>query len=375
MNRSGKANPEMCLLVRHFSRFELRFAIVSLAHRVEQFASLRYGQPDQFGLLSYSVARALLIDTDTASDDVVALIMALRSAEVRVVAITTVAGNVGVQQATRNALYTVELCGAKVPVYAGAEKPLLRAHQSATWFHGRDGLGDHNYPPPHQSPGKLHAVDAIIEAIEANPGVVLVTLAPLTNLALALAKKPSIAARVGRCVVMGGAPCCEGNVTPAAEYNIWVDPEAARTVLLSGLPVELIGWQLSRGDAVLHEDDIAHIRGFDNELAGFAIECNSRARQAYMEQTGEDGISLPDPIAMSIALDPRVGTEWSAHYVDVETHSELTRGMTVVDRLNVADDDRNKAVWTPALDKGRKAKVCWTIDTKRWKETLLSALN
>jgi purine nucleosidase len=94
-----------------------------------------------------------------------------------------------------------------------------------------------------------------------------------------------------------------------------------------------------------------------------------------MQQTGEDGISLPDPIAMSIALDPSVGTQWSAHYVDVETHSELTRGMTVVDRLSVADDDRNKAVWTPVLDKGRKAKVCWTIDTKRWKDALLSALN
>jgi purine nucleosidase len=221
----------------------------------------------------------------------------------------------------------------------------------------------------------LHAVDAIIEAIEANPGVVLVTLAPLTNLALAVAKKPSIVAKVGRCVVMGGAPCCEGNVTPAAEYNIWVDPEAARVVLLSGLPVELIGWQLSRGDAVLREDDMAHIQGFNNQLARFAVECNSLARQAYMRQTGEDGISLPDPIAMSIALDPSVGTQWSAHYVDVETHSELTRGMTVVDRLNVADDDRNKAVWTPVLDQGRKAKVCWKIDTKRWKQALLSALH
>jgi purine nucleosidase len=173
------------------------------------------------------VPRTFLIDTDVASDDAVALIMALRAPEVRVVAITTVSGNVAVQQATRNALYTVELCGAKVPVYAGAGKPLHRAHQSATWFHGADGLGDHNYPPPRQSPGQLHAVDAMIDAIEANPGLVLVTLGPLTNVALALSKNPAIATKVGRCVVMGGAPCCEGNVTPAAEYNIWVDPEAA----------------------------------------------------------------------------------------------------------------------------------------------------
>ena len=318
--------------------------------------------------------RAFLIDTDVASDDAVALMMALRAPEVRVVAITTVAGNVEVQQATRNALYTVELCGVKVPVYAGAEKPLLRAHQSATWFHGRDGLGDHNYPPPRQTPGESHAVDAMIAAIEANPGLVVVTLGPLTNLSLALTRKPGIAAKVGRCVIMGGAPCCEGNVTPAAEYNIWVDPEAARIVLLSGLPVELVGWQTCRGEAVLNEGDIARILGFNNELARFAIECNSRAREAYMEQTGEDGISLPDPIAMCIALDPTVGAHWSEHYVDVETGSELTRGMTVVDRLDVAADQRNQAVWVDVLRQGRKVKVCWTIQTKRWKDALFSAL-
>src|SRR5246127_2901841 len=191
--------------------------------------------------------RTFIIDTDTASDDAVALIMALRAPDVRVAAITVVAGNVDLQQATRNALYTVELCGADVPVYSGAEKPLLRVYENATWFHGRDGLGDHNYPAPRQVAGKLHAVDALIETIEANPGLVLVTLGPLTNVALALSKRPGIAVKVGRCVVMGGAPCCEGNVTPAAEYNIWVDPEAAREVFRSGLPIEMVGWQLCRG--------------------------------------------------------------------------------------------------------------------------------
>jgi purine nucleosidase len=320
------------------------------------------------------VPRAFLIDTDTASDDAVALIMALRAPDVRVVAITTVAGNVPVLQSTRNALYTVELCGANVPVYTGADKPLLRTYQNATWFHGRDGLGDHNYPAPRQSAASLHAVDAIIEAIEANPGIVIVTLAPLTNLALALAKKPEIAAKVGRCVVMGGAPCCEGNVTPTAEYNIWVDPEAARIVMRSGLPVELVGWHLSRGDAVVREDDIARILGFNNPLAKFAIECNSHARKAYKVQTGEDGISLPDPVAMSIALDSSIGTDWGEHFIDVETQSELTRGMTVVDRLNVAADDRNRAVWAPVLEKKVKARICWTMDNRRWKEALFSAL-
>src|SRR5437899_12604385 len=122
--------------------------------------------------------RAFLIDTDTASDDAVAIIMALRAQDVRVVAITTVAGNVDVQQSTRNALYTVELCGSDVPVYAGADKPLERVYQNATWFHGRDGLGEHGYPPPRKSPGKLHAADAIIQAVKTNPGPAMATLAP-----------------------------------------------------------------------------------------------------------------------------------------------------------------------------------------------------
>ena len=313
------------------------------------------------------------MDTDTASDDAVALIMALRAPDVHVAGITVVAGNVPVQQATRNALYTVELCGADVPVYSGAAKPLLRKYENATWFHGRDGLGDHNYPAGKQAPQPKHAVDAIIETVEANPGLVLVTLGPLTNVALALSRKPEIASKVSRCVIMGGNPCCEGNVTPAAEYNIWVDPEAASIVLHSGLPVELIGWHLCRGEAVLSSSDIDHVESFKTKLSHFAVECNSHARTAYKIQTGEDGICLPDPVAMCLALDPSVGNSWSEHYVEVETQSELTRGMTVVDKLNVGDDERNRAVWDAAI-RGRKAKVCWTIDTARWKQALYKAL-
>jgi inosine-uridine nucleoside N-ribohydrolase len=316
-----------------------------------------------------------LIDTDTASDDAVALIMALRSPDVSVLAITTVAGNVNVKQAARNALYTAELCGANVPVYLGAEKPLRREHQSADWFHGRDGLGDHSYPAPRRALEKQHAVDAIVETVEANRGLVLVTLGPLTNIALALQRKPEIATKVSRCVIMGGAPCCEGNVTPAAEYNIWCDPEAARIVLRSGLRVELVGWHLCRGEAVLKLDDIERVLSLDTPLARFAIECNSRAQEAYFGQTGEHGISLPDPVAMSVALDPTIVTEQTRNYVDVETSSELTRGMTVVDRLHVAGNERNRTVWATVLEKGVKTKVVWTIDNARWKQTLFEALH
>lgn len=315
-----------------------------------------------------------LIDTDAASDDAVALIMALRSPHVRVLAITTVAGNVTVHQAARNALYTAELCSASVPVFVGAEKPLTRAHAPADWFHGRDGLGDRGYPPPHRATETKNAADAIVATIEANPGLVLVTLGPLTNIALALQKSPAIAAKVSRCVIMGGAPCCEGNVTPAAEYNIWCDPEAARIVVRSGLPIELAGWHLCRGDAVLNPSDIQQVLRFNTPVARFAIECNSRAQEAFFEQTGEHGISLPDPVAMSVALDPSIVTSQSEHFLDVEAESELTRGMTVVDRLNVAHDDRNRQVWSGHLASNRKAKIIWTIDNARWKQALFAAL-
>jgi purine nucleosidase len=203
----------------------------------------------------------------------------------------------------------------------------------------------------------------------------VVTLGPLTNIALALAQAPDLVRDVGRCVIMGGAPCCEGNVTPAAEYNMWVDPEAARMVFRSGLPIELVGWQLCRGAAVIAPGDIQLMNQIGTELANFAVECNSTARNAYRTQTGEDGISLPDPVAMSIALDPSIGYEWSQHFVDVETATELTRGMTVVDRLGVATDDRNRATWAEVVEAGSKAKVYWAIDTARWKRALYSALS
>src|SRR5580700_11258033 len=180
--------------------------------------------------------RTFLIDTDTASDDAVALIMALRAPDVQVAAITVVAGNVPLEQATRNALYTAELCGSSVPVYAGAARPLLREPRDAQWFHGVDGLGDRGYPPPKRGSESKHAVDAIIEVIAANPGIVVVTLAPLTNVALALARSPGIARNVSRCVIMGGNPCTEGNVTPAAEFNMWVDPGPLAWCCARGCP-------------------------------------------------------------------------------------------------------------------------------------------
>ena len=318
--------------------------------------------------------RRFLIDTDTASDDAVALVMALRSPDVRVEAITVVSGNVPLAQATANALYTVELCGraAEVPVFAGADRPLLRTVAHAQWFHGEDGFGNQNYPPAAARAEAGHAVDAIVRVVRQSPGIELVTLGPLTNVALAVARdREAFAANVRRCVVMGGNPCCEGNVTPAAEYNIWCDPEAAGVVLRSGMKIELVGWQLCRGQANLGAADIAHVRSLNTPLAHFSININRIAMQANLTQCGEEGIPLPDPVAMAVALDPTIATDVSRHRVEVECASELTRGMTVVDRLNVARDERNREVW--GAGEGL-ADVVWRIDVGRWKGMLYDAL-
>jgi len=317
--------------------------------------------------------RSFLIDTDTASDDAVAIMMALAAPDVWVLALTTVAGNVGLEQATSNALLTAEICGSDVPVFAGAGRPLIRALQDAHWFHGYDGLGDHGYPAPKRRHEREHAIDAIVRLAHAEPGLTLVTLGPLTNIALALARDPEIAAKIGRCVVMGGAPC-EGNVTPAAEFNIWVDPEAARAVFRSRLKIEMVGWHVSRGASVLSDEEIAAIEALGTAKAHFAIQSNSRAREAYHTQTGEIGLSLADPTAMAVALDRTVGLSWSRHRIAIETQSELTRGMTVVDRLNVSADANNAEVWDAAAGEHEAAHIVWTIDSGRFKTMLKAAL-
>jgi len=318
--------------------------------------------------------RNFLIDTDTASDDAIAIIMALAEPSVRVLGLTTVAGNVNLEQATRNALLTVEICDSDVPVFAGAERPLNRRHDHAHWFHGKDGLGDHGYKASKRRREREYAVDAILRLSQAEPGLTLVTLGPLTNIALALERNPGLAKEIGRCVVMGGAPCCEGNVTPAAEYNIWVDPEAASAVFRSKLKIEMIGWHVSRGPSVLRDDEIAAIDALGTAKAKFAVESNSTARKAYQVQTGEAGLSLADPTAMAVALDRSIGLSWSRNKVAIEIESELTRGMTVVDRLNVSGDENNAQVWTSAAGESEGADVLWTVDSRRFKDMLWAAL-
>ena len=307
--------------------------------------------------------RRLIIDTDTASDDAVALMMALAYPEVVVDAVTVVAGNVPLAQASVNARWTLETCRAEgIPVYEGCDRPWLREPATAEWFHGGDGMGDRHYPAPRRHAEPTHAVRALIERCAAAPGeITLVTLGPLTNVATALAMEPALAAQVAHCYVMGGAACTHGNVTPAAEYNIWCDPEAAQRVLSSGMPLTLVGWELSGGAAALSDEDMADLRGYDTPRSRLALDSNAVALRASRELQGQPGLALADPVAMAIALDETIAVERARCFVEVSTEDGATRGMTVVDRLGVSDGKPN-------------ADVCFAIDAPRWKRLLGEAL-
>jgi purine nucleosidase len=219
------------------------------------------------------VPRPFFVDTDTASDDAVALVMALRHGDVEVVGIGVVAGNVPLSQAVQNALYTVELCGSQVPVHSGEAAPLELALETAQHVHGVDGMGDIGLELSGREPSGIHAVDALLAASHEHAGTLtLVTLGPLTNVARALQRDPTLPKRIARCVVMGAVADHVGNTNPVAEFNMWVDPHAVDVVLRSGLAVELVGWDISRRHAVLNPTDAAAIRAIGTPLAEFCID-------------------------------------------------------------------------------------------------------
>ena len=280
--------------------------------------------------------RHFLIDTDTGSDDAVALVMALTNPEIRVEAITVVAGNVPLEQGVQNALYTVEQTGTTVPVHHGMSAPLLRPHESAQHVHGSDGMGDIGLDVYGRSPAPEHATDVLQEMINRYAGeITLVTLGPLTNVALALLRDPSLAGKVSNCVVMGGTGRGHGNVTPVAEYNIWVDPEAAQIVFESGMPITMVGWDVSYTYATLNEAEAARLRAVGTPLATFCVDIQAALIKFATETSGLEGFDLPDPIAMAVAIDPSIVTESKSLFVAVETGGTWCRGQTVVDLLGV----------------------------------------
>jgi purine nucleosidase len=278
--------------------------------------------------------RPFVIDTDTASDDAVALVMALRYPDIDVHAITVVAGNVPLDQAVQNALYTVELCDADVPVYAGADQPLVYPLETAQNVHGNDGMGDIGLPLHGRRPTDGDAVEVLCALAARFAGeLTLVTLGPVTNVALALRRQPEMAKHVKRCVVMGAVADHIGNVTPVAEFNMYVDPHAMAEVLASGMQLEFVGWDISRTYAVFDEREAAAVRALGTPLAQFCVDIQGAVADFAATETKLAGFDLPDPIAMAYALDPAVGIDVRRLFVQVECDSPITRGMVVMDTL------------------------------------------
>jgi purine nucleosidase len=308
--------------------------------------------------------RPFFIDTDTASDDAVALVIALTHPDIDVVGIGVVAGNVPLDQGVQNALYTRELCERlDVPVYAGEAAPLRIPLITAQNVHGGDGMGDIGLALSGRTPDAGDAVDELLKASHTYAGhLTLVTLGPLTNVARALERDPSLVERVPRTVIMGAVGDHVGNVTPVAEYNMWADPHAVDVVLRSGLPVEFVGWDISRFYAVIEPQLASELRAIGTPRAEFCVDINGVVAAFCATETKLAGFDLPDPITMAYAIDPLIATSARRLYLEVETESDLTRGMVVMDLLEFMDRPAN-------------ALVVMSADRDRFVEMLRTAIS
>jgi len=281
----------------------------------------------------------IVIDCDPGHDDAIAILLALASPEVELRGITTVAGNQTLEKTTRNALKVLELAGrTDVPVAAGAAAPLERTLRVAAHVHGESGLDGPDLPEPETRPVEKPAADFLAELIE--PGVVLVPTGPLTNVALLLQRHPDVKKRLERIVWMGGA-IAEGNITPAAEFNAFVDPEAAAVVFASGIPVTMIGLDVTHM-ALFTREHADRLRGTGR--AGRVVAELSDFFQLFHERRyGFAGSPIHDALAVADVIDPTLVTRLACN-VEIETASQYCDGRTVVDRWLVTDRSRNAQV-------------------------------
>jgi inosine-uridine nucleoside N-ribohydrolase len=282
------------------------------------------------------VSIPIIIDCDPGHDDAIALLLALASPEVELRAVTTVAGNQTLEKITRNALKVLELAGRPdIPVAAGADRPLRRTLRTAAHVHGESGLDGPALPEPTARPVDAHAADLLDELIE--PGVVLVATGPLTNVALLLERHPDVRDRLERIVWMGGA-ISEGNVTPAAEFNAFVDPEAAAAVFGSGIPVTMIGLDVTH-KALFTRAHAERLRA--TGAAGRVVAELSDFFQLFHERRyGMEGSPIHDAMAVAHVIDPTLVTTVHCN-IEIETKSQYCDGRTVVDRWLVTDGPKN----------------------------------
>ena len=287
--------------------------------------------------------RKIIIDTDPGQDDAVAILTALASPEdFEILGIVGVAGNVPQPLSVLNALKVVELSGrTDIPVYAGCDRPLVRELVTAEYVHGKTGLDGPTLPDPKIRPREQHGVDFIIEALRTNPeqSVTLCPLGPLTDIATAFTRAPDIVPRVKEIVLMGGGYFEGGNTTPVAEFNIYVDPQAADIVFHSGVPITQIPLDLSH-QMLSTNGRIGAFRALGNRAGVATAEMLEFFERFDEQKYGWEGGPLHDPCVMAWLINPELFKGRRVN-VEIETESELTLGMTVVDYWSVTDRPRN----------------------------------
>lgn len=310
--------------------------------------------------------RKIIIDTDTAGDDTIALLTALHHFKVEGVTIT--GGNVAFDQQVENALYTIQVAkpGYDVPVFKGYEKPILSTgtseHRTVEDVHGTDGMGDAFFEQAKQRPETKHAVDFIIDKVKDNPGEIsLLAIAPLTNIAMAIKKDPTIVKDIPHIYIMGGTNNTLGNITAAAEYNFYVDPEAARIVLHAGIPITMVGWDICTDYSLMDEADHKEIASLATSGSEFFIKVNQVVKKFNKEVHRLNGTTHPDTILVAIAANEDIMIASNMYYVDVETKGELTRGYSMVDINNRSEKQPN-------------VRVCEAVNRAKYKEVLLDVL-
>ncbi|MGV8970160.1 MAG: nucleoside hydrolase [Microbacteriaceae bacterium] len=274
----------------------------------------------------------LIIDTDTAQDDCVALLIGLLDPKADLRAITMVAGNVGFDRQVMNAWMTLSIAGrlGEVPVHLGCRRPMMRDWVSAEEVHG-DGAGGLSMDFSGLNPESQHGVDALIELTAASPGEIsIVAIGPLTNIAMAAVKDPNFVSNVKSLYIMGGSNNARGNITAAAEYNFYVDPEAAATVFEAGFDITVIPWApLTLNDAVFSRNKLAEIGEIGTPLAQFFTRIVS-ATVDFDESVGIPGSTHPDSLTAAVLLHPELVTAEDRYAVDIECASELTRGYSAM---------------------------------------------
>ncbi len=309
------------------------------------------------------IMRQIIIDTDPGQDDAVAIMLALASSELKVLGITTVAGNVPLELTERNALMICEAAGfPNVPVFRGNAEPLKRKLITAEHVHGKTGLDGMKLFEPTIQLQSTSAVDFIINTIRKHNSntITLCPLGPLTNIAEALTKAPDIAARIQQIVLMGGAYFEVGNVTPTAEFNIFVDPEAAHIVFRSGVPITVLPLDVTH-KVLLTDERILRIASIGNQMGREVANMASFFERFDKEKYGSNGAPLHDPTVIAYLLYPEI---FSGRFinVEIETQSELTRGMTVAD-------------WWGVTDRVANAMFIGDVDSDQFFEILIERLS